>query len=215
MRRAADQPAAPASVGHPGCVTGEEQRACTGWRNDDCEGTPHCPPRGPRFFDEAGRAYLARPYRDDDFESLVEMYRSTTDTTMGLPPDTRAGVEAWLEALASNGWNVVALHDDRVVGHIAVVPADSSRPEFVVFVHDAYQRRGIGTELVEQAVARASAEDYEALELLVNSGNQTAISLYHSIGFRADDREEIDLEMSLDLDDPVADEVQLPPADRQ
>lgn len=187
--------------------------ACTGWNNADCEGTPFCPPRCPRFFDGSGQAYLARAYQDGDFDSLVEMYESTTDSTMGLPPLTRTGIESWLERLVTRGWNLVAVDGDRVVGHLAVAPDDSPTPEFVVFVHDAYQGRGIGTELVKQAIARAATDGYEALTLLVSAGNQAAISVYRNAGFSAGSWEEADIEMWLDLEDPVADEVRLPPAD--
>lgn len=218
MRRASDDTSpADRSGERPGCDEDGEStptHACTGWNNGGCEGTPFCPPRCPRFFDGSGRAYLARAYEERDFDSLVEMYESTTDSTMGLPPHTRTGIESWLERLVADGWNLVAVDGDRVVGHLAVAPADSQTPEFVVFVHDGYQGRGIGTELVEQAIARAATDGYEALTLLVSAGNQAAISVYRNTGFSADSWEEADIEMWLDLEDPVADEVRLPPADR-
>jgi len=66
--------------------------ACGGWRVDDCEGTPFCPPRCPRFVGKCGTAYLIQPIPDtgDLPESLVEMYVDypREHRSMGLPPTT-------------------------------------------------------------------------------------------------------------------------------
>lgn len=203
-------------------MTAEADRSCVGWDNGECVGTPHCPPRCPRVFDDAGSAYVVRPFEPGDEAALVAMYESLEPEarTMGLPPGTRAGLEAWLGQLTRRGWNLVARDGDRVVGHVGVAPADADDPQFVVFVHHDVQNRGLGTELVNQTVAYAADRSYDALTLSVSRGNRRAIHVYENVGFElAGDGDrftagDLDLEMRLPLSHPVAERVRRPPAER-
>jgi RimJ/RimL family protein N-acetyltransferase len=196
--------------------------ACNGWDNSACVGTASCPPRCPRYLDQEGTAYLIRPYEPDDRDRLVEMYESlgSTSRTMGLPPSSRAAIEDWLDGLVDRGWNLVAREGDRTVGHVGVAPAGADDPQFVIFVHDDRQNRGLGTELVYHTVAYAADREYDALTLSVASGNRRAIHVYRNVGFEPAEADggpiggAIDLEMRLPLDGAVAERVRLPPAER-
>jgi GNAT superfamily N-acetyltransferase len=188
--------------------------ACTGWSNAACQGTPLCPPRCPRFLDRTGKPLLVSPLREEHLEALVTMYESIRSRTHGLPPPSRGGIEQWLTHLTTTGWNLIALDREAVVGHIGVAPTGASDPSFVIFVRDDYHGRGIGTELVAQAIAHAAAEGYEALTLLVTKWNHPAITVYTNLGFETTSDDSIDLEMRLTLDDPIAEAVQRPPAER-
>lgn len=193
----------------------DSKTVCDAWDNSDCEGTPLCPPRCPRFTDREGVPLLVRPYRSEDRDELVSMYdeMDAYSRTMGLPPATVPQIGNWLDRLAENGWNLVAT-DDRVVGHVAVVPADADDPTFVIFVHPDYQNRGIGTELVKHVIAHAEDRDHDAVTLEVSKGNRRAITVYENVGFRVAERLQSELEMELPLADPVAERVQRPPAYR-
>ncbi|WP_121823117.1 GNAT family N-acetyltransferase [Halostella salina] len=190
--------------------------ACSAWDNTECQGTPYCPPRCPRFTDGEGVPLVVRPFRDSDRDAAVAMYDDidSYSRTMGLPPATMPQIESWLDRLRENGWNLVALDGDRVVGHVAVVPADRPDPKFVVFIHQEYQDRGIGTELMKQVVAYADDRDHEALTLEVSKGNRRAVTVYENVGFEVVERMHSDLEMELSLEQPVAERVQRPPAER-
>lgn len=200
--------------GNDGDTGASGSGGCTGWDSSECTGTPHCPPRCPRFFDRTGTPLLIRPLRAGDRASVVEMYEAIESTTLGLPPDRRDRLVEWLSDIRERGWNLVAIDGERVVGHIGVVPEDAAAPEIVVFVHEAYHDRGIGTELVKQAIAHAADRDHERLTLTVERRNRRAIAVYSNVGFeRVDGRG--DLEMALSLDAPVTEAVQQPPADRE
>lgn len=186
---------------------------CGGWNNADCEGSPHCPPRCPRFFDDTGRPLLVRPPEEDEWPHLLAMYHGVESRSMGLPPMTPERREHWLGDLRATGWNLVALDGDRVVGHVSVAPSDEPAPELVVFVADDYQARGIGTELVKQAIAYAADRNHDALGLLVGARNDRAIAVYTNVGFDVVDRD-IQLEMRLPLDRDVAETVRLAPGER-
>lgn len=200
----------------------ETGTACDSWDNTGCVGTPFCPPRCPRYVDAEGTPYVIRLFESDDLASLVEMYETieSESRTMGLPPTGRPAIEAWLERLADRGWNLLAVHGDRVVGHVGVAPTDADDPQFVIFVHHEYQNRGLGTELVNHTVAYAADRDYDALTLSVSRGNRRAIHVYKNVGFELEDggdrltAGDLDLEMRLPLSAPIADRVRLPPAER-
>lgn len=189
--------------------------ACV-WENGQCEGTVLCPPRCPRFFDGDGTPFLARPADASDLSSVVDMYDDIGPytRTMGIPPGTREGIERWLEPLFDRGWNLIVLDDETVVGHVAVVPATEAAPELVIFVHDEYHNRGIGTELMKQTIAHARESTHECLTLNVSSSNRPAITVYRNLAFEVINREQDELLMELSLDHPLADEVRRPPAER-
>jgi len=185
-----------------------------GWDSSRCAGSTYCT-RCPRFLDREGVAVLAEHYQPDDREALAAMYEDVDahSRTLGVPPKSRADIEAWLDHLTADGWNVLARLDGRVVGHVAVVPADAAEPEFVVFVHQDYQRRGIGTELLKQAIARAAAAGYDALRLTVAAENDAARALFERLGFEVVERLEWECRMRLSCAAPIASQVRRPPAD--
>jgi ribosomal protein S18 acetylase RimI-like enzyme len=151
----------------------------------------------------------------------------SSSRTMGLPPISTDEIRAWIERLDEDGWNLLALDDGTAVGHVGVVPpdgggdgdgdGDGGAPRFVIFVHQAYQGRGIGTELVKQVVAYAADREYGELLLSVSEENERAIDVYEGVGFEIDDDSEGPANvvgMSLPLSHPIADRVRLPPAER-
>lgn len=186
------------------------------WDNSECEGNPLCPPRCPRFVDREGTPHVVRLYEPSLHENLVSMYENldASDYTMGIPPSHPAGIDAWITGLVESGWNLVSTCGEEVTGHVAVAPADASAPDLVVFVHRDFQRRGIGTELLKQMIARAKAAEYEKINLDVSSRNETALSVYHNLSFQTIEMLSDRVEMELPLDDPTVDRYRLPPAER-
>ncbi|RQH02359.1 GNAT family N-acetyltransferase [Natrarchaeobius oligotrophus] len=193
-----------------------ESVACDRWDNGDCTGTPFCPPRCPRFVDGEGEPMLVEPAREDDYYPLVKMYdeMGAQEQTMGIPPLTRNKVEEWIQRLYRRGWNLVAKHDDRVVGHVGVTPTDSDEPQFVIFVAPGYQNRGIGSELMKHVIAYASDRGYDALTLDVARENRRAITVYKNVEFEVTDSKAGEVEMALSLEKSIAEESKLPPGKR-
>ncbi|MFB6089649.1 MAG: N-acetyltransferase family protein [Halobellus sp.] len=189
---------------------------CRYWDPSECTGTALCPPRCPRFVDGEGVPLLVRRYEADDFDALVEMYEDldSRNRTMGLPPGSRNRIEEWLTRLTDEGWNLVVADDDRIVGHVGVVPASTDEPQFVIFVHDDYQNRGVGSELIRHLIAYADDRGHDALRLDVSKGNRRAISVYRNVDFEVTERKRSELAMQLSLDEPIAEDVQRPPAER-
>ena len=193
-----------------------DTEACDGWDNAACEGSPYCPPRCPRFLDGDGAAVLIRRYTADDFDALVSMYDDidATQTTMGLPPVTERRRREWLRTLTDDGWNLIARAGERIVGHVGVAPMTAADPEFVVFVHQSFQNRGLGTEMLMHLIAYAGDRGHDELNLSVSADNTRAITVYENIGFDIVERMSTTLEMTLPLRRPTVERAQRPPAYR-
>jgi len=195
--------------------------ACGAWSPGDCEGTPHCPVRCPRFVDREGRPYLLLSLGDRTAEAaeraaLAAMYEDFGEASrsMGLPPREDTAIREWLRNLAARGEHVLAWDDETVVGHAGFAPTEAAAPEFLVYVRGDYHGRGLGGELTRQAIARAAAADHEALTLHVDGDNDPAISLFRSLGFETVADHAMELQMRLPLSASVAETVQLAPAAR-
>ncbi|WP_255171566.1 GNAT family N-acetyltransferase [Natrononativus amylolyticus] len=192
--------------------------ACGLWTADGCDGTPYCPPRCPQFVDRDGDAYLILPLEDEGVDVLVSMYRTFDpgSRAMGLPPLAESAIRDWLERSHDRGTNLVAWtrDRDRIAGHVGYVPDGDPAPELLVYVHQEFHGRGLGTELVTHAIAHAAATGRERLVLYVDGRNKPAVAVYRKLGFEVVDRHAGELEMHLPLSSPIADDAQLAPAAR-
>ena len=101
-----------------------------------------------------------------------------------------------------------------MIGHIATTPLDDEEPHIVVFVHQAYQNRGLGTELIRQLIAHAADRDHDALVLTIAAENERARIVYDNIGFDVSDRPATEITMRLPIEEPIAKQVRLPPVER-
>lgn len=136
------------------------------------------------FTDAEERSIRIRPYREDDFESLASMYDDfdPAQRAQGTPPLGAEAIREWLADLL-NGVNVVALHDDRIVGHVTFVPDGTGRHELAIFVHQEYQRAGIGTRLIGAGLGYAADRGVEYVWLTVEPWKRGAQNLYRRAGF--------------------------------
>ncbi|WP_418279817.1 N-acetyltransferase family protein [Halorubrum sp. DTA98] len=189
--------------------------ACTGWDSGDCQGTPLCPPRCPRFLDKHETALTVRRGDEIALDDLLEMYDAfgPGERARGVPPVTEPQQRVWLDTLLSKGHNVVVEADGRAVGHAVFTPENRSDPELAVFVHPNVHDRGVGTELCKHVIADAAAAGHDELVLHVAPENRAAVAIYRSLGFEIVSHDE-DLEMVLSLADRIASDVRNPPAER-
>lgn len=160
---------------------------CSGWDSADCEGTPLCPPRCPRFVDGTGTPLLFRPFDEapctrGDLGALYDC--EAARSALSYPPyATPRAIDEWLDGLLERGWNVVALDADRPVGHAVLTPADAPTPEFGVFVSPDYRGRGLASELLRQCIAHAIADGRDGLVMVVERENGAMRSIAESHGF--------------------------------
>lgn len=134
--------------------------------------------------DGRGHDIHLRPYRETDLEGLVAMYDDfdPAQRAQGTPPIGSDAIRRWLaDALA--GVDVVALDGERVVGHVSFVPDGTGRHELAIFVHQDYQRAGIGSALLAAGMGHASAEGVTYVWLSVEAWKRDAQRLYRRAGF--------------------------------
>ena len=135
--------------------------------------------------DEEGREIAVRAY-DGGADPLVAMYErfDPEDRAQGIPPLSEERIRSWLGPLLDEGLNVVARHEDRIVGHAALLPMNDDRHELAVFVDPSYQSAGVGTAVVRGLLGHGRENGVDRVWLTVSSRNRIARRLYESVGFR-------------------------------
>lgn len=84
-----------------------------------------------------------------------------------------------------NGVFLVALQAGQVVGFGGVWLVIDEAHITTVAVHPEHRRKGIARKVVEELLRRAAKERMACATLEVRAGNEAAISLYESLGFKA------------------------------
>ncbi|WP_049927771.1 GNAT family N-acetyltransferase [Halopiger goleimassiliensis] len=179
---------------------------------DDPSGPFPAPPT--TFEDREGRTITIEAleeFADEALEDVVAMYVQfdPEDRAQGIPPTGEERIRDWLEAIGESSVNVVARHDGDVIGHAMLVP-DTEDPsaiehrsdvewELAIFVLQAYQRAGIGTQLLEGLLGHAAESGIERVWLTVERWNNPAIALYERVGFEATGTESFEQEMAIRL----------------
>lgn len=150
--------------------------------------------------DAEGRRVAVRPYDSEAFDALVAMYErfDPEQRAQGLPPLATEEIRDWLTRLLT-GPSMLAWHDGRVVGHVVFVPDGAGSHELAVFVHQAYQRAGVGTALVRTGLTHASADGVTDVWLWVERWKEGSRAFYRNLGFTEEDRQGLELRMSQSL----------------
>jgi RimJ/RimL family protein N-acetyltransferase len=82
---------------------------------------------------------------------------------------------------------LVAEDEGRIVGRLSLSrdqhPASRHVADLGLMVAESHRRRGVGTALLDEAVAWARAAGIRKLELHVFPWNEPALGLYHAFGF--------------------------------
>ncbi len=153
------------------------------------------------FTDKEGRAIEIRVYEERYGESLTAMYAEfdPADRAQGIPPSGESRVESWLDVILGEGYDVVALDDDRVVGHATLVPDGDEGMELAIFVFQTHQGSGIGSRLIRALLGYGASQGVEYVWLTVERWNSPAVALYESVGFESSSVESFELEMSVRL----------------
>ncbi|MFB6268181.1 MAG: N-acetyltransferase family protein [Halodesulfurarchaeum sp.] len=158
--------------------------------------------RPPRVItDGNGRAIRIEAF-EGDIDELAAMYDDfdASQRAQGLPPFGQSAIQEWLDSLVGpDCHNLVARHDGCVVGHAALVPDEETRHELAIFVHQDYQRAGIGEALLTTTLAQGRTHGVERVWLVVERRNRAAINLYEKLGFETLQERSCEREMELRL----------------
>lgn len=135
-------------------------------------------------------AVVIRPVRIEDVPDLeaVRLQPGVRAGTLNIPSERRLDRQRRIEALGPHHHELVAEVEGRVVGTAALVAYEGrlghgGEIEHIM-VHDAYQGRGIGRQLLEALLDIADNDlGLVRVELLVYPDNEGAIRLYETLGF--------------------------------
>ncbi len=136
------------------------------------------------YEDKAGEIIFVSIFVPEERENLIKMYEdySPERRCCGLPPLSRKGIEMWIDGLHSNGYGFIAKHGERVVGHIAAVPSGEDA-EFAIFIHQDYENKGVGSELIRFASKFLKNRGIKRLRAITERTNRKAIETYKRLGF--------------------------------
>ena len=138
--------------------------------------------------DKRGVPFVVRLYQniEKDYPVLKEMYRGfePKEWSQGLPPRLDHKREEWLRYVVEEGINLLAIMEDKVVGHAALFEMEREKNfEYLVFVHQDYQDRGIGTALTQVMRELAREIGCSQIWLTVEARNFKAVHVYEKVGF--------------------------------
>ncbi|MDY6839311.1 MAG: GNAT family N-acetyltransferase [Thermodesulfobacteriota bacterium] len=136
--------------------------------------------------DKEGRSVHLRLYGPADYEALGRMYDDYEPKGLecGLPPPNERVRRRWLDHLVSEFFNVLALHEGRIIGHAALALSDRCLcPEYLIFIQKGFRNGGIGTTLSQAMKKAAEAGGCEKIVLTVRTANRRAIRVFEKVGF--------------------------------
>jgi ribosomal protein S18 acetylase RimI-like enzyme len=135
---------------------------------------------------QRGHLITINPYEESYFAPLVHMYDSydPLGSVQGLPPLDKDKRHQWVQDIISRGTNLVALYSDNVIGHASLFSMPANWAEYFIFIHQDFQRQGIGTATTLYVIDWARKEDLSSIWLTVDRNNFVAISLWRSVGFK-------------------------------
>lgn len=137
--------------------------------------------------DRKGERILIRQYNhEEDREKLIEMYETFDPDfrCLGLPPISRRAIENWIDYLAKDGFTIVAEKNGRIVGHLVIVPTKDNKVDLTVFIHQDYQNRGLGQEMMKLIIDYCKRAGFEGIMLVTERTNARAIHVYKKLGFK-------------------------------
>jgi L-amino acid N-acyltransferase YncA len=141
--------------------------------------------------------YTYRDAVESDLPHIVEIYNfavATRKCSCDLEPTT---VEARLPSFREHRpdhrplWVAedTAQPARGAIGYLGFFHFMNERPgyfitaDLAIYLHPDYQNRGLGTYLIEQAIAQAPRLGIETLTATIFASNEASIRLFHKMGF--------------------------------
>jgi L-amino acid N-acyltransferase YncA len=135
---------------------------------------------------------IIRDAVEADLPAIVEIYNATVPTrivTAELEPTTVEARLPWFREHSSERYPFwVAESEGRVIGWLdfkSFLPRCAYRgtAEISVYVDKEFRHRGVGQQLLEQAIARAPSLGITALVGLIFGHNEPSLKLFQRLGF--------------------------------
>ena len=119
---------------------------------------------------------------------MAQLLALVAEERDGIGSEPPVDVEARAARFALDG-SFVAMHGDEMVGQISVQPSGHGYAEIGMLVAREWRGRGVGSQLMEAAIAWARERGgIHKLSLGVFAHNTAGIALYEKFGFVAEGR---------------------------
>ena len=136
-----------------------------------------------------GLQVILSEYTSDDFDKVVDLFGSLSPEALrwGTPPYTREVIERWMQEI-KNKIVLVAHFQNKIIGYCMI--HGSSRPQykgirdFMIYIHQDFQNKGLGSTMTSMAVKLAKDEGLHRIELEVVTDNKIAVHIYEKTGFK-------------------------------
>ncbi|MEX2751632.1 MAG: GNAT family N-acetyltransferase [Candidatus Freyarchaeota archaeon] len=138
---------------------------------------------------------LVRPLKPEDREKLYQMYSTLSKETNYLrflirKPITRWLVEKWTEIDYQDKMALVALvtrngEQEIIADSRFYVDKATGEAEIAMVVHDNWQNKGIGTQLLQYTIEVARKMGVKGLFAYINPENKRIIHITNKLGFKA------------------------------
>jgi putative acetyltransferase len=142
--------------------------------------------------------FVVRPARRRDAASFVELLRAVVAERRFIRTEqVGRSVRHYRRRSFRKTWGteqatLVAVHQDRVIGHIHVAREESPVTRHVaslgMTVAPDWRRKGVGSALMSEVIRWARSVGVEKLALSVYPDNEAARALYRSFGFQEEGR---------------------------
>jgi ribosomal protein S18 acetylase RimI-like enzyme len=143
-------------------------------------------------------SFVVRPAERRDAASFVELWKAVVAERRFIRTErVDRSVRYYRRRFFRRTWGseqatLVAVHQDRVIGHIHVAREDSPVTRHVaslgMTVASDWRRKGVGSALMSEVIRWARSVGVEKLALSVYPDNDAAQALYRSFGFQEEGR---------------------------
>jgi L-phenylalanine/L-methionine N-acetyltransferase len=150
-------------------------------------------------FPSGGQSrFVVRAARPRDARSFLDMWRAVVAEKQYVRSETVArSVGYYRRHYFRRSWtgeqaSLVALHGDRVIGHLNVSREEGPTTRHVaslgMAVASDWRGSGVGSALLAEAIRWAKVMGVEKLALSVYPHNEAALALYRKFGFKEEGR---------------------------
>lgn len=124
---------------------------------------------------------LLKPMVIDDFDEVIALWKSSEGIGLSTA-DSRESIESYLRR--NPGLSFVVRNEEELLG--AVLCGHDGRRGFIhhLAVHTRYQRRGIGSRLVEACLDQLKIQGVQKCHLFVFTDNKKAVSFWDKLGWQ-------------------------------
>jgi len=128
--------------------------------------------------------FTVRPASVADARAMAELFAAVAEERTGIATEPPVDVEErTAQFAASIAESIVAVSDGQVIGHIHTGVRRYGVGEVGMLVDREWRGRGVGSALLQAAIAWARDQGLHKLSLEVFAHNAAGIALYRKCGF--------------------------------